>query len=361
MKITSVYIHIPFCKYICSYCDFCKKFVAYYDVDQYLNLLEEEISLYINKPILIKTLYIGGGTPSILTKKQLKRLKKIIDRFFIFEQDYEFSFEMNPDDINEDYLKQLQKLGVNRVSVGIQTLNNKILKELGRNYDDKLIDLAIRKLIYYFENISLDFMFNLPFQTKKDYDDIFNFLKKYQEIKNISFYSLILSENTKLFLKDYQYLNEDEEAKIYEYIQKNLEQLGYNQYETSNFSKKGYEAQHNFVYWRNQQYYGFGLGASGYYHNLRYQNVYSLNNYKKMINENKKPYACVEEISDYLKRYETIMLGLRTCEGIDYQLVKKMKLDEEKCDIIDNKLKIKKEYFFIQNEIIINLLNQLEE
>ena len=361
MKITSVYIHIPFCKYICSYCDFCKKYVKYYNVDEYLDLLEKEIEIYIKKPIEIKTLYIGGGTPSVLTIKQLKRLDKIINRFFVFKNNYEFSFEMNPDDINEEYLKELKKLKVNRISVGIQTLNNKILEELGREYNFNLIEKNIEILQKYFDNISLDFMFNLPFETKNDYDEIFNFIKNNQGIKNISFYSLILAENTKLFMKNYHYLTEDNEALVYEYIQKNLEKLGYLQYETSNFSKKGYEAKHNFVYWRNQKYYGFGLGASGYYQNIRYQNVYSFNNYQKLVNRQKKPYHNYEEITDYIKKYETIMLGLRTNEGIDYDLVKKMKLDYEKCDIINNKLIIKNKYYFIQNEIIIDLLKQLEE
>ena len=355
----SLYIHIPFCKYICSYCDFCKKYVKNYDVNLYLENLEKEMKLYGVKDE-IKTIYIGGGTPSVLTPDQLIKLNKMINDNFNVSKDCEFSIESNPDDLNEDFLLAIKGIGVNRLSIGMQTTNEKILKLLNRGHKLKDVQDGLKMASEYIENISIDLMFNLPNQTLEDIDDSLNFIKENdQYLKHISFYGLIFEEHTILNTKEYEYLTEEEEVNWYLYIQKKLEDLGYIQYEISNYSKLDYNSIHNRVYWENKNYLGLGLGASSFINNTRFTNTKSVKQYYEKLNNGIKPIVFEEVLSKRELDYDHIMLGLRTIEGIDYNIVKELNIDFGKYKIEENRISIRKEDFYFSNQLILDILEEL--
>lgn len=361
--IESVYIHIPFCHKICSYCDFAKLYYKKEWVDNYLDALEKEINQkYKNEKI--KTIYIGGGTPSSLNLDQLKKLFNIINKFNL-DQNLEFTFECNIENINEKKLIFLKKNKVNRLSIGIESFNNKILKILNRKNIDfentkKLIDQA-KKI--GFENINIDLIYSIEGQTLEDLKkdlDLFNKLN----VEHISIYSLILEKNTKLYINNYNNVDEELELQMYEYITNFLKKNNYIHYEISNYSKKGYESKHNLTYWNNSKYYGFGLGASGYIDNIRYTNTRSFNKY---INNDFK----LEE--DQLTKKDEMelemILGLRKIKGVNLsefekkyhqKIINTFKIDklleEQKLLIKDNYIYINPNYLYVSNDILINFL-----
>ena len=273
--VKSVYIHIPFCKNICTYCDFCKMYYNENWIDKYLESLDNEIKEnYKNEKI--STLYLGGGTPSCLPVIYLKKLFKIIDKINL-DNNYEFTIECNIEDITEEKLKLFTLNKVNRLSIGIQSFNNKILKYLGRNYNSDIIDKKIKLAKKYFDNINIDLIYAVKNQTIKDLkDDIDRFLKL--DISHISCYSLMIENNTILSNNNEKYIDEDLDRNMYDLICGKLKEK-YNHYEISNFAKKGYESKHNLSYWNNNEYYGFGLSASGYINNIRYTNTKNLSKY----------------------------------------------------------------------------------
>lgn len=352
----SCYIHIPFCKYICTYCDFCKKYIKYQDVDLYLESLKKEMSTLENNQKLT-TLYIGGGTPSSLSVVQLEKLFNLIQEKFEFKENYEFTFECNPDDINKELMVLLKKFGVNRISIGMQTTNDKCLSLLKREHTKKDCQTAIDIASEYFNNISVDFIFNLPWQTEDDIIKDLKFIEQNSTIKNVSYYGLILENNTILQTQEYSLFDEDKEATIYYLIQKNLNELGYNQYEISNFAKNGYPSIHNQVYWLGKEYYGFGLGASSYVDGVRKTNTSSIKDYNSQSNIVIES----EELDQFAKDYEKIFLSLRTTKGLDLKLIKKYDLQYEEEDFIleDGYIHIRPEKFYISTTIILNILNQL--
>lgn len=361
MKNKHLYIHIPFCKYICSYCDFCKKYAKNYNLDTYLDYLDQELSMYDDYQN-IETIFIGGGTPSVLDIKQITKLKNILTKYINLNQIKEFSFEMNPDDINQEYLLALKDLGVNRLSIGIQTLNNHILSMLGRKYSKKDVETNIKIATSIFDNVSCDFMFNLPTQILNDLDQVFSFIKDNPEIKHISFYDLIIEEHTILGNQDYHYLSEEEESDWYKYLQEQLHNLGFSQYEISNWAKdNSYQSQHNLGYWRIEDYIGIGLSSSSCYQGYRYTNTYSIKEYYQALDNKQLPIKDYEEFGKYEKAYDTIMLGLRTSEGIDEKVVENFPLKKEFFATINKRVRIKNEYYFVSNSLILELLMQLEE
>ena len=306
--IKSVYIHIPFCKNICSYCDFCKFIYNEKWVGAYLTGLNNEIKdRYMDDPI--KTIYIGGGTPSALSIDELKRLFKIISVFNTNDLE-EFTFECNLSDINEGLLEILKNNKVNRLSIGIQSFNKKNLAFMERNADFKdalkKVDLCHQ---YGFNNINLDLMYAIPGETLKDLKkDLDLFLKL--NPTHISTYSLILEDHTKLSSKNVSYIEEELDYEMFKLISKKLNSA--NHYEISNFSIPGYESKHNLVYWNNEEYYGFGLGASGYIDDIRYQNTKNLKEYLLGNYVLEKEILGLKEKMDY-----EIMLGLRKLKGIN--------------------------------------------
>ena len=301
------YIHVPFCNKICNYCDFCKVYANDGLISKYLDALSNEIDTYYTNDAL-KTIYIGGGTPSSLEKSELDYLFSIIGNLKN-EKECEVTFECNLNDIDEVLLKYLKNKGVNRLSIGVESFNKKVLQVLGREYcfDIKSkINLAKK----YFTNINIDLMYGINGQTL---DDLKEDLQKFIEldVSHISIYSLILEDHTILKISNYEEIDEDLNRQMYDYICMFLKENGYLHYEISNFSKVGYESKHNLNYWDNGKYYGFGLGASGYIDDIRYTNTRSITKY---IN-NKYRYV-MENITQKIDMENFMILGLRKTKGV---------------------------------------------
>lgn len=305
-----MYIHIPFCHSICSYCDFPKMLYQDEIIMDYLKSLEQEINDFYNNEVM-KTVYIGGGTPTCLNKEELTYLFKILK---IVKKDslIEYTMECNPEDITDELITILKNNGINRISIGIESFNENNLKLLNRNnnFNDikEKVDL-IRK--HGINNINLDLMYALPGSNmdtlKKDLKLILKL-----EPTHISTYSLIIENNTKLKIDNVKNIDEDLDFKMYEYICKKLTKKGFIHYEVSNFGKKEYQGVHNLAYWNNEEYYGFGLGASGYMHGFRYDNTKNMTKYLKGMYHSSESLLSKKEIMDY-----EVMLGLRKMSGIN--------------------------------------------
>lgn len=360
-KVNSVYIHIPFCKKICSYCDFCKMYYNKDLVNNYLKALKKEVkSLY--KGDIIKTIYIGGGSPSILSIEELSLLKEVID-IFKFNGEIEFTIELNVNDIEEEKLLFYKSMGVNRISIGIETINERFLKLLNRSHLKEEVLNKINLVKKYFSNISVDFMYGFSGQTIYDVKKDLDFIKKL-DINHVSIYSLILEENTKLYINGYEKMEDDLENQMYYYIVDYLEKCDFNHYEISNFAKDGYMSKHNLVYWNNMKYYGFGLGSSGYVSNIRYTNTRSINKYisGKYILDS-------EEISRNIDMENEMMLGLRKVAGVNKsaffnkfgcQIGEKFDITSLVCDglVVDDgeNIFIPKDKLYVENSILVNFI-----
>lgn len=360
--VKSCYIHIPFCKSICSYCDFCKNYYNELIVSQYLNNLEKEIKINYKGEVL-NTLYIGGGTPSGLSYNDLNKLFNIF-KIFKLNNNYENTFECNYEDINEDLLVILKNNGVNRISIGIQTFNEKFSKVLNRKIDKKEMLKKINLTKKFFSNINIDLMYAIPGEgireLKKDLEII-----KMLNVTHISTYALILEKHTNIKLTNEKEVSDSTQNQMYYTIVNFLKKLGYKHYEISNFSKEGYESKHNLAYWNNINYYGFGAGASGFLGKKRYDNTKSIFNYNKGIT---KIYEEYMKKSKLIK--DEIMLGLRKIEGINVLNFEKkyhLRINEifDVSYLINNKflifknnyLFIPEKYLFVSNEIILKLLD----
>lgn len=361
-NVKSLYIHIPFCNKICSYCDFCKLLYNDKFIDKYLDTLEQEIkSTY--KGETIETIYIGGGTPSSLSYKQLEKLFKILD-IVVKSKTCEFTIEGNFDSTSYEKLDLYKSSGINRLSFGIETTNENLLKFLNRDLDKG----QVRTVIDYankigLNNINVDLMYALPDEDltilEKDLEFICNL-----NIKHISTYSLIIEKNTVLSINGCQNIDEELDLKMYNFIRKYLHDRGFIHYEISNFCKENYESKHNLVYWKNEEYYGFGIGASSYIGNKRSNNTRSINQYLEGERVSNFDILSPNEIREY-----EIMLRLRTNYGINKEKYKKLYgKDIDKCynysSLINNEfifednehIFINPKYFYISNEIIVKFL-----
>ena len=277
-KPTSLYIHIPFCDHICSYCDFTKLFYFKKYEDEYLNCLIKEIDSYhINK---VKTLYFGGGTPTSLSDEGFERILSYASKYL--DENYEFTVEANVENLTKEKLLIMKKYGVNRISIGVQSTSDKLLKEIGRNhsFEDAKAVVSMAKGLG-FDNINIDLIYGFKHQTLRQLKkDLANFIAL--DIDHISIYSLIIEPGSILFAKGEKEQKESASRKFYETILKTLRAHGYERYEVSNFARNKKYSQHNMVYWRNQEYYGCGLGASGFVNGNRYTNTKSLREYNNL-------------------------------------------------------------------------------
>jgi oxygen-independent coproporphyrinogen-3 oxidase len=344
--LSSCYIHIPFCKRICSYCDFCKFYYNQELVDKYLNSLETEIKAKY-KGECLKTLYIGGGTPSCLDTVYLNKLFKIIN-LFNTETSIEFTFECNIEDINEELLKLLKRNGVSRLSIGIQTFNKELLKVLNRRYDEDAINKI--KLANRYFSVNVDLIYAIPGQTLDDLNNDLDILLSL-DIDHISCYSLIIEEHTKLYIDGQKSIDDQLDLDMYQLICNRLK--NFHHYEISNFSKTGKESKHNLVYWNNDHYYGFGLSSSGYIDDIRYDNTKNINKY---INGNyvlnKHRLSLNEQIEN------EFILGLRKLDGINISdFYKKYGFKITDLDIVNSlinegKLKLSRHFLYISNDFI---------
>ena len=316
-KPSSAYVHIPFCTQICYYCDFSKVFIKNQPVDAYLeHLIQETRSYEIGK---LRTLYIGGGTPTALSAQQLAYLLTELPKVMDLSEVEEFTIEANPGDLDPDKIAVLKDSQVNRVSLGVQTFDNKMLKKIGRSHQEQDIYDNIRHLKQAgFNNISIDLIYALPGQTMDQVKE--NVAKAIDlDIPHMSLYSLIL-ENHTVFMNRMRrgklpLPKEELEAEMFEYIIEELEKAGFEHYEISNFSKPGFESQHNLVYWDNAEYYGLGAGASGYVNGIRYKNHGPIRHYLEAV-EAGKARITEEHLTLEEKMEEELFLGLRKKTGV---------------------------------------------
>ena len=316
-KPSSAYVHIPFCTQICYYCDFSKVFIKNQPVDAYLeHLIQETRSYEIGK---LRTLYIGGGTPTALSAQQLAYLLTELPKVMDLSEVEEFTIEANPGDLDPDKIAVLKESQVNRVSLGVQTFDNKMLKKIGRSHQEQDIYDNIRHLKQAgFDNISIDLIYALPGQTMDQVKE--NVAKAIDlDIPHMSLYSLIL-ENQTVFMNRMRrgklpLPKEELEAEMFEYIIEELEKAGFEHYEISNFSKPGFESRHNLVYWDNAEYYGLGAGASGYVDGIRYKNHGPIRHYLEAV-EAGKARITEEHLALEEKMEEELFLGLRKKTGV---------------------------------------------
>ncbi|HCY8006511.1 TPA: oxygen-independent coproporphyrinogen III oxidase [Staphylococcus aureus] len=318
-----MYIHIPFCVRICTYCDFNKYFIQNQPVDEYLDALITEMSTakYRN----LKTMYVGGGTPTALSINQLERLLKAISDTFTITGEY--TFEANPDELTKEKVQLLEKYGVNRISMGVQTFKSELLSVLGRTHNTEDIYTSVLNAKNAgIKSISLDLMYHLPKQTIEDFEQSLD-LALDMDIQHISSYGLILEPKTQFYNMYRKGLlklpNEDLGADMYQLLMSKIEQSPFHQYEISNFALDSHESEHNKVYWFNEEYYGFGAGASGYVDGVRYTNINPVNHYIKAINKESKAILVSNKPSLTERMEEEMFLGLRLNEGVSSSRFKK--------------------------------------
>lgn len=346
-KELGIYIHIPFCKQKCYYCDFSSYANKEELIDTYIKVLKIELEEELNKIIKyneknekniynITTIYIGGGTPSVIDKKYINEISEVLKEKIIkinekkekeknIFENIEFTIEVNPGTVNKEKLKLYRQAGINRLSIGLQTINNKLLKQIGRihTYEEFLDTYNLAKKVG-FENINIDLMLGLPNQTILDLKSSVEDVIKLNP-NHISIYSLIIEENTVLekLIKNkekYKMPDEDLERKMYWYVKNKLELSGYNHYEISNFSKKTKESRHNMNCWEQKEYIGIGSSAHSYLNNTRYSNEEDINNYIENTNQ-KHIHETQDEIQ---KQKEYMLIGLRKIEGVSIKKFKEI-------------------------------------
>lgn len=308
-RINHLYIHVPFCKTICSYCDFCHRVYNSNLVSKWLSQLEKEIKNKCDNQY--STIYIGGGTPTCLSSLELDNLLSYVDKYS--KDVKEYTIEVNPETIDEDKVKILCKHHINRISIGVQSTNNDLLNLMNRKHDFKMVKEKIELLRKYgLNNISIDLMYSLPNQTMNMLKDSLNDIV-FLDVPHISIYSLTIEENTVFGKRGYKSLDDELEADMYEYINYFLTTNGYHQYEVSNYCKKGYESKHNLGYWNYDNFLGISLAASSKIDNRRYTNTYSFDDYFEDYNA--KSEDILLTVDDL--KFENIMMSLRTIYGLN--------------------------------------------
>ena len=343
----SIYIHIPFCKRKCNYC----AFISFTNIEnyeeKYINALCKELEEYktSNK---IETIYLGGGTPNILSIKSLEKIFSTINNNYKLSSNVEITMEINPALSNSSYLKELKNLGINRLSVGVQSFDDKILKILNRIHTSKetIKTLEIIKKAG-FTNYSIDLMYGIFTQKLSDIKKELKIIKSL-DLKHVSTYGLKIEENTPFEKFDKTNLPQEEEcADMYTLISEELEKQGFIHYEISNYAKQGFESKHNLVYWKNKEYFGFGSSAHGYLNKIRYKNSSNLEKY--IENPLQKEITNINKTQDIYE--ETVFLGLRLKQGIDLNEIKNkfgIDLKAKKKQIIQNL--IANDYASMENE-----------
>lgn len=361
-KVDAVYIHIPFCNYICAYCDFCKVFYNKEYVNRYLDALNKEIKSNY-KGEVITSLYIGGGTPSSLNLNELEKLFSIL-KIFNLSKDCEITIEVNPDSLSLDKIKLFKKYGINRVSLGVETINSKLQDVLERRTSkDKVVNCINNLKNNGITNINVDLIYAIIGETIDDLKKDLEFLLSL-DVPHISTYSLIIEDNTKLKIKGIKNIDKSIDRDMYDMISSILKDNNYIHYEISNFSKEGYQSKHNLKYWNNRHYYGFGCGASSYIDNIRYTNTRSISNYI-----NGKTVIDKEILTIKDKIFYEVMLNLRTNRGINKEIFKD-KYNVNIGYVIDYKdlveigvleennkyLRVREEYFYVLDEILCKIM-----
>lgn len=333
-KEIGLYIHIPFCKQKCYYCDFISYANKEELVERYIKCLKKEILQYANENkimsehgleerYVIKTIYIGGGTPSAIDEVYIINVLDTIKDNFKMRDNVEITIEVNPGTVNKDKLESYRECGINRLSIGLQAVQDDILKCIGRIHTYKDFENTYEYAREVgFDNINVDLMINLPNQTL---DDVKESVKTILSLKpeHISVYSLILEPNTKMYelinSKTLTIASDETERQMYWYVKDTLERHKYNQYEISNFTKSGFESKHNMDCWNQKEYIGVGASASSFMENKRYSNISKLEKYIENIEKgtSNKNLVLEEFLDEESKMDEFMMLGLRKIDGVD--------------------------------------------
>lgn len=323
----SLYIHIPFCVKKCGYCDFISFEYDENALESYLKDLESEIKYYgITVNEKVHTIFIGGGTPSLLSGNQMKRLMQAIGDVFDMSECKEVSMESNPGTLTLEKLLAYKEAGINRISMGVQTLNDKTLKTLDRIHDVNQVYESVSLIKEAgFANYNMDLMFGLPGQTlemlKETVDKMIAL-----EPTHISAYSLKFEEGTAFYKKleegTLNEIDDDLDRDMYHLIERKLLEAHYHQYEISNFSKSGFECCHNLVYWEKEAYLGIGVGAHGYHNKIRTSNAIHLEAYHDMIRKQRHGQVSVEVIDKEEDLFEMLILGLRLNKGLSIKKIK---------------------------------------
>ncbi|WP_430612300.1 radical SAM family heme chaperone HemW [Enterococcus sp. DIV0876] len=318
----SAYIHIPFCEHICYYCDFNKVFLEGQPVDEYIEALLKEMTLTIERyPITAsETIYVGGGTPTSLTAKQLDRLLSGIHQILPTSTTKEFTVEANPGDLSEDKMIVLKNHGIDRLSMGVQTFDDRLLKKIGRKHTAADVYDTVKMLEKHdFKNVTIDLIYALPGQTMESFRDT---LTRAIDLglPHYAMYSLIL-ENKTMFMNWVRQgrmalPSQEAETQMFDEAIEAMAKAGLNQYEISNFARPGYESKHNMMYWNNAHYFGFGAGASGYLDQTRYKNKGPIQHYLRPLREGKLPVHEREVLTRENQMEEELFLGLRKKRGV---------------------------------------------
>lgn len=367
-----IYIHIPFCKQKCSYCDFCSFPDKTGYAEAYMACLYKEMELRKEqlKDYTFDTVYFGGGTPSFIDPKYIYGAVNQILKCFRLTKDPEITIEMNPGTVSESKIATYKRAGVNRFSIGLQTAIDEQLADLGRIHNAR--DYVYATTLLKGENFSTDVMLGLKGQTKEDVYKTIELADKCGS-SHISMYALTVEDGTPIYT---DYLNgelpdSDEVAALYDYGCALLKERGFKRYEISNFAKKGRESRHNLNYWRRGEYIGFGLSASSFIMGNRLTNTFDLDEYIKCILSGFVPVVDSEGVKAKDARFEKIMLALRTAEGLDITEFEKefdvsftqlyrnaLQRNREFLAVKGSRLKIKDEYLYIQNSILMPFMEE---
>lgn len=368
---SGIYVHIPFCKQKCRYCDFASFPDKIGFAESYMACVYHEMAMRGEelKGYGFDTLYIGGGTPSVIDESYIAMLVAAAKKHFNLAKNAEITIEMNPGTVSANKIEMYKKCGINRFSVGLQTAVDSQLEDLGRCHDLKQF-LSCAKLLKG-ENFSVDIMLGLKGQTLEDIEKSIQ-VAAAAGASHISMYALTPEDGTPIYT---DYLNgelpdNDEVADMYAFGVKKLKNLGFGRYEVSNFCKKGKESRHNLNYWRRGEYIGFGVSASSHIKNVRFTNTFDLDEYFKCIMTNRFPVVDSAEVDEEGRKEESIMLALRTSAGLDvaaFNAQFNCDFDKEYAAALEKngkyleksggRLRVKDEYLYVQNTIICDFLS----
>ena len=368
-----IYIHVPFCRHKCTYCDF----VSYPDkinyAEAYMACLYKELKMRGEelKSYVFDTVYFGGGTPSYIPPKLIAGAMKQIKSCFTLSPDVEITLELNPGTISESKVKTYKEAGINRFSIGLQTAIDEQLEDLGRIHNVR--DYVYATKLLEGENFSTDVMLGLKNQTKDD-------VRKTIELahacgsKHVSMYALTVEDGTPIYT---DYLNgelpdSDEVADLYAYGYSLLKEKGYTRYEVSNFALEGYESRHNLNYWKRGEYIGFGVAASSFMLGQRFTNTFDLDEYMKCIISGFYPAITCDKVTEGEAKFEYVMLGLRTRYGFSTKAYKKQfgtnvgddfpnafKKSLQYLELDGDVVRIKDEYLYVQNSVLMPFLDEV--
>ncbi len=317
----TLYVHVPFCERKCFYCSFVITVGQVHRVDQYLDCLEKEAQLYAGEKV--KSVYIGGGTPTLMNCAQLSRLLGIIEKYFDLSSVDERTIESNPEGLNHSKLKLLKQNGITRISLGIQSLNDCRLKLLGRNHGASTAVAAFYQMRDLgFDNINVDLMFGFPGQMIEELRrDVAAIVELDSE--HLSLYALTIEEHSRFFAQHVKLADGCDQARQYQIVCNDLKGAGFEQYEVSNFSKGAKVSEHNLNYWQGGEYIGLGVGAHSYIGSKRFWNVSKFNEYMALVQNGDSAEEGFEELTAVDQMMETVLFGLRMNQGIDMGHIQK--------------------------------------